>query len=153
VSAVALACALTPGTAHAALAGADAALTRAPYLTDLTSSSVQVNWATTEQNHGVVRYGVPGDCTANSVTSTPLGNPVTVNGVTEYNNSVTVTGLAAGTTYCYRVYTGDTAVDLLGSLASPQFTTLESPTSTTPFSFAVLGDWGTPPTAVSTTAR
>lgn len=139
---VALACALAPAAAHAALAHADEALTRAPYLTDLTASSVQVNWATAKQNHGVVRYGGPGDCTANSVTSTPLGNPITVNGITEYNNSVTVTGLAAGTTYCYRVYIGETAVDLLGSLASPQFTTLESPTATTPFGFAVLGDWG-----------
>ena len=140
--ALGLAIAMVPGSAGAGLSGAAAALTRAPYLTDLTASSVQVSWATTGQSHGVVRYGTPGACTAHTVTSTPLGNPVTVNGVTEYQNSVAVTGLVAGTAYCYRVYTGDTSVDLLGSLASPQFTTLESPASTAPFSFAVLGDWG-----------
>jgi chitodextrinase len=122
--------------------GADAGLTRTPYLSDLTSTSVQVNWATTTQSHGVVHYGPLGNCTAGTVTSTPLGNPITVNGVTEFRNTVAVTGLSAATTYCYRVYTGDTAVDLLGANASPAFTTLEAPGSTAPFSFGVFGDWG-----------
>jgi chitodextrinase len=134
---------LTATPAEAAFSGGSATLTRAPYLSDLTASSVQVSWATTGQNHGVVRYGQPGNCTANTVTSTTLGNPITVNNVTEYRDTVAVTGLAGGTTYCYRVYTDDTpAVDLLGANAAPQFTTLESVGSSTPFSFAVLGDWG-----------
>jgi chitodextrinase len=133
---------LASSSAHAALPGADAALTRAPYLSDLTTTSVQVNWATTTQSHGVVHYGPVGNCAAGTAASTPLGNPITVNGVTEYRNTVAVTGLTAGTAYCYRVYTGDTGADLLGSNASPAFTTLEAPDSTTPFSFGVFGDWG-----------
>jgi chitodextrinase len=129
------------GVAVAALPGADAQLTRAPYLTDATASSVQVSWATSTQGRGIVRYGRPGDCTAGSVQSATSGSPITVNGVTEYQNSVAVTGLSAGTAYCYRVYTAGSA-DLLGGNAAPVFTTLEAPGSGTPFSFAVLGDWG-----------
>ena len=56
--------------ADAALPGASALLTRAPYLTDLTQTSVQVSWATSAQNTGVVQYGPPGNCTANSVAAT-----------------------------------------------------------------------------------
>jgi chitodextrinase len=127
--------------AQASLPGGDAQLTRAPYLSDVTSSSVQVSWGTSTQSHGVVRYGPPGNCTANSVSSVPMGNPITVNGVHEYQNGVAVTGLSAGTAYCYRVYTDD-SVDLLGSNASPQFATLEAAGSGTPFTFGVFGDWG-----------
>jgi len=134
---------LPASTAQAALPGADAQLTRAPYLSDLTSSSVEVTWANTTQSRGLVRYGPPGDCTANPVLADNSGNPITVNGVTEYRNNLTITNLAAGTTYCYRVYTGDPIpVDLLGGNASPQFTTLEAPGSTAPFTFDVFGDWG-----------
>jgi hypothetical protein len=42
--------------------------------------------------------------------------------------------------YCYRVTLG--GADLLGSDPSPRFRTLLPTGSTTPFSFAVLGDWG-----------
>ncbi len=130
-------------SAHAALPGASSQLTRAPYLTDLTGSSVRVTWATTGQSKGTVRYGPPGDCTASAVTSVTLGNPITVNGVTQYQNSVAVTGLSTGATYCYRVFTGGTSpVDLLGTNPSPQFATLDAADSTAPFSFAVFGDWG-----------
>jgi hypothetical protein len=95
------------------------------------------------QSYSVVRYGPPGNCTATTVTSTALGNPITVNGVTEYRNTVAVTGLSAGTSYCYRVFTdGPSTVDLLGSNASPQFTTLDAAGSATPFTFDVVGDWG-----------
>jgi len=129
--------------AYADLTGADAQLTRAPYLSDLTTSSVQVSWGTTTQSRGVVRYGPLDNCAANSVSSVPLGSPITVNGVVEYQNSVAVTGLSAGTSYCYRVYTGGAApADLLGSAPTPRFTTLEAPGSSTPFTFDVFGDWG-----------
>src|ERR1035441_5426506 len=55
-----------PATATAAtgLPGASPMLTRAPYLTDLTQTSVQVNWATTTQGTGSVGYGPAGDCSA-----------------------------------------------------------------------------------------
>ena len=44
------------------------------------------------------------------------------------------------TTYCYRVILGST--DLLGSDPSPPFTSQVAAGSSTPFSFAVFGDWG-----------
>ncbi len=132
-----------PSAALAGLPGASALLTRAPYLTDVTTSSVQVNWATTTQNTGVVEYGTPGNCTAQSVTASSAGNSMSVNGVTEYQNSVTVTGLLANTAYCYRITTGGPSpVDLLGSNASPQFSTVQAEAGTQPFTFDVFGDWG-----------
>jgi hypothetical protein len=129
--------------AQAGLKGVDAGLTRAPYLSDLTASSVQVSWATTTQSRGVVKYGPVGNCAAWSANSVTLSNPITVNGVREYRSTVAVTGLSAGTAYCYRVYTGGAApVDLLGSAQTPRFTTLEAVGSNTPFTFDVFGDWG-----------
>src|ERR1022692_3829677 len=46
--------------AQAGLPGASPMLTRAPYLTDLTQTSVQVNWATAGQGTGSVGYGPAG---------------------------------------------------------------------------------------------
>jgi chitodextrinase len=104
---------------------------------------VQVSWGTSSQYTGVVEYGPPGNCTANSVISTKMGNPITINGVTEYQNSVLVTGLSPDTTYCYRITnTGASPVDLLGANPSPQFTTMETASGTQPLTFDVLGDWG-----------
>ncbi|HEU5356644.1 MAG TPA: metallophosphoesterase family protein [Actinocrinis sp.] len=132
-----------PAAARAALSGESGQLTRAPYLTDLTAASVNVNWGTVAQSRGSVSYGPIGNCAANSLVSTKLGSPITVNGVTEYQNSVTLTGLAADTAYCYRVYTGGSSpIDLLGTNPSPVFTTLEGAAAGRPFTFAVMGDWG-----------
>jgi hypothetical protein len=132
-----------PGSARADLPGADPQLTRAPYLTDLGTGNVQVNWATTTQSRGIVKYGPLGNCTANTAQSVPLGSPTTINGVREYTNSVAVTGLSADTSYCYRIYTGDVAqTDLLGTNPSPDFTTLQAPGGTSPVTFAAFGDWG-----------
>ncbi|MGW2720750.1 fibronectin type III domain-containing protein [Streptomyces sp. NPDC001492] len=137
------AAAALPGSARADLPGADPQLTRAPYLTDLGTGKVQVNWATTTQTRGIVKYGPLGNCTANTVQSVPLGSPTTINGVREYTNSVAVTGLSADTHYCYRIYTGDAAqTDLLGTNTSPDFTTLQAAGGTSPVTFAALGDWG-----------
>ncbi|MFC7266074.1 fibronectin type III domain-containing protein [Streptomyces lutosisoli] len=127
--------------AHADLPGADTQLTRAPYLSDATTTSVQVNWATTTQSRGSVRYGPLGDCAAQTATSASLGSPITVGSTREYANSVTLTGLSASTGFCYRVYTAS-GTDLLGTLATPGFTTPDSASSTAPFTFAVLGDTG-----------
>jgi chitodextrinase len=129
--------------ASATLSGASPVLTRAPYLTDLTQTSMRVNWATSAQYTGVVQYGPPGNCTANSAIATTAGAPITIGSVKEYQNSVTVSGLAASTTYCYRVTnTGSAPVDLLGSNPSPQFATLVPAAGTAPVTFGVLGDWG-----------
>src|SRR4029077_9129805 len=43
----------------------DPNLARAPYLTDLTQTSVQVSWATVSQAHGTLRWGPSGACTQN----------------------------------------------------------------------------------------
>ena len=90
-----------------------------------------------------MEYGRPGDRTAQSVTAAKRGDPITVNGVKEYQNSVAVTGLPAATPYCYRITTGGTTpVDLLGSGTSPHFATLEGPAGTRPLTFDVMDDWG-----------
>ncbi|GHF44530.1 purple acid phosphatase family protein [Streptomyces griseosporeus] len=143
-------CALALGTgaalafapaAHADLPGADPQLTRAPYLSDPTTASMQVSWATTTQSRGFVRYGPPGDCAARTATSASLGSPITVGTAREYATSVTLTGLSPDTRYCYRVYTA-AGTDLLGTLPTPSFTTPEPAAAAGPFTFAVLGDTG-----------
>jgi hypothetical protein len=48
--------------------------------------------------------------------------------------------LTRGVQYCYRVFLGST--DLLGSDPSPTFFTQVPAGSTEPFTFAVIGDWG-----------
>jgi hypothetical protein len=134
---------MAPNANGAEFSGFAPQLTRAPYLTDVTSSSVRVSWATTTQTKGSVTYGPTGNCAASKVTQTTLGTSTLVDDVTEYRNTVLLPGLAAGATYCYRVSTGNLPpVDLLGSNPSPQFTTLESAGSTDPYTFAVFGDWG-----------
>ena len=145
VAVLLVACALlASGSAGAStFQGYDAQLTRAPYLTDLTQSSVQVTWATTTQSTGVVQYGPTGTCTAHAAIATKMGNPITIGTTTEYQNSVVVSGLSPSTTYCYRITsTGASPVDLLGSNPSPQFTTLQPGNGGQPFTFDVLGDWG-----------
>ena len=59
---------------------------------------------------------------------------------TEYQNTLTITGLTPGTAYCYRPYSGTT--DLLGTIPAPRFATLQPPGSPVPFTFDVVGDWG-----------
>jgi chitodextrinase len=133
--------------ASATLAGAATQLLRAPYLTDLTATSVTVNWATTTQTKGIVKYGPAGSCAASSVQSTTSGTSFTVtvnpSNFTGYQTSVKLTGLSTGSAYCYRIFTGDsTPIDLLGTAASPSFTTLDAADATTPVTFDVFGDWG-----------
>lgn len=143
-----LSAALLGAVWSAAPASAALPLVRYPYLTDITTTSVQVTFDTSTKiagAAGAVRYGTVagGSCTASSSvssTANTVNAPVTVAGVVEYATSVRLSGLQPGTTYCYRVTTGGgSGSDLLGSDASPQFRTL-SPSS--PVTFGVLGDWG-----------
>jgi hypothetical protein len=131
-------------------AAASSTLVRYPYLTDVTTTSVQVTFDTTTKvasAAGAVQWGTPSGTTGctltgKSVSSTnnTVNAPITVASVVEYQTSVRITGLTAGTTYCYRIYTGGTTpVDLLGTDAAPRFSTLPS---SGPFTFDVLGDWG-----------
>ena len=158
----------------AAYSGFNPSLTRAPYVTDLTQTSAYVNWATTSGTPGsVVVQGagaggcpasipwspsaipapttLPGPVNPTNPTGTMTGWAFTVTGALgstpEYQNSVPVTGLSAGTTYCYTVYGADNsgAADLLPSSAQVQsFTTLDpvSTASTRPVTFDVIDDTG-----------
>src|SRR2546425_848919 len=64
----------------------------------------------------------------------------------DYQSSVPLTGLSAGTAYCYEVFgSGTSAVDMLpASQPFQTFTTLDPVDlrSTTPLTFAVVGDFG-----------
>lgn len=129
-------------------------LARYPYLTDVTTSSVQVNWADTYfSTKGKVGWGTAdanGACSlTNSVVATAAGRQYTIAAKSEYQHSLTITGLAANTSYCYRIFGGNSAnsIDLLAPDASPVFRTLPSSGS---YSFLVFGDWGD--NSTSTTA-
>ena len=152
VSAIALTLVAAGITLAAGPAGAaaDTRLIRYPYLTDLTASSVQVTFDTTVKitsANGAVRWGTPSgttDCTLSkssvSMSTNSVNAPIAVAGVTEYQTSISVTGLSPGTSYCYRVYTGGaSSIDLLGTDVAPRFSTMSATGSTT---FDVFGDWG-----------
>lgn len=119
----------------------DAHLTRAPYLTDLVGQHVAVNFATdrTATTAGVA-YGpvVQGTCTPTTTVSASR-RAITVGTVYEYQWTSQL-DLPASGTFCYRPSLGGT--DLLGSNASPTFTTQQQAGDTSSFSFDVLGDWG-----------
>ena len=116
-------------------------LTRYPYLTDVVQTYATVNWGTDRSaTKGTVTYGRVGteSCVAHKVSASKTA--ITVNGVPEYQWKAKITGLLSNTRYCYRVWLGPT--DLLASDASPQFWSQIAAGATTPFSFAVFGDWG-----------
>jgi len=156
--------------------GFNPALARAPYVTDLTQTSAYVTWATTSQTPGSIKVAptVNGSCPSSTTqwdasaikVTTALPGPVNpVNsagsssmtgwaysfsdGATtfhQYQSSVRLSGLTAGTAYCYAIFSTAKAgaVDLLPSTQPTQsFTTLDDPASPAPSqTFAVLGDVG-----------
>ncbi len=151
---------ITIGTAQAATVTYNssfpfvAPLERAPYVTDLQQTTAEVNWATSGTTPGYVEWGPSGSCTVDKVTA---GNKLpdfepnvdTANATTDqvatspsdYQYSVKLTGLNAGTSYCYEVFTSAN-VNLLGSGVSQKFSTLDATTSTAPITFDVVGDLG-----------
>ncbi len=142
--------------------GNDATLTRAPYVTDLTQTSAAVTWATLASagsTGGTLTWGTGTSCTANVVPvpqslptlvpaadspSSATGRQFTVGSISELQSTAEITGLSPSTTYCYRIFAGNGAVDLLGSNPSPSFTTLDpvSTSSTKSLTFDVVGDLG-----------
>jgi len=135
-------------------------LARYPYLTDLTASSVDVNWATSasDTTPGVVTYGVGGNCTQYVATTAVGPSSYTAFAETSpyYQHSVLLKNLAPATTYCYRVYTGTNSpgTALLPEPPVPPttFTTPPAPGSADSFSFDVLGDFGETSTVTTSPA-
>jgi hypothetical protein len=137
--------AATPAEAYSS------SLTRAPYLSDLTSSGVYVNFGTTTAIVKTrLRYGpAASGCSLTSATSATTAkqqysvtySTASGTGATTGNQwKVKLSGLAAGK-YCYRAdgttsSTSTTYTDLFGTSASPTFSVAQSAR------FAVIGDWG-----------
>jgi chitodextrinase len=126
--------------APAANAAVAPQLTRYPYLTDVVQTYATVNWGTDRsQTKGTLKYGpVGGSCATNTVSASKTS--ISVNGVNEYQWKAKLSGLTPNTRYCYRIFLGTT--DLLGGDPSPQFWSQIPAGSSTPYSFAVFGDWG-----------
>lgn len=122
------------------IAAGCAQLTRYPYLTDATTTSVSINFATnTASPAPVVTYGRFNDgCSGGSASAAVTA--IAVGSTTEYQANAVLSGLSPQTQYCYRV--SQAGVDLLGSDASPTFVAPPATGSSAPYSFAVLGDWG-----------
>ena len=140
-----LACALLPAFGGAVNAATAPALTRYPYLTDSIQSSITLNWATDQSSTtatGSVKWGPVSAGCANPSTTTTAATKTgsfTVGTLTRFQWKA-VLPVSPDTQYCYRVFFGTT--DLLGTDASPQFTSQVRVNTATPFSFAVFGDWG-----------
>ncbi|MGH2466371.1 MAG: hypothetical protein ACRDGL_01350, partial [Candidatus Limnocylindrales bacterium] len=122
----------------------------------MSQTGVAIIWATVQQGHGSLTWGPLGACSQNLITAgtfsqvgvAPSGYTLNI-----YQDVMTITGLAPGTTYCYRIYGAD-GTDLLGADPSPSFTTLDQadPSSTTALTFAVIGDLGDNTDASGTTS-
>ncbi len=137
--------------------GYNALLTRAPYVTDLTQTSADVNWASTSSTPGVLDWGPTGSCTAHQaavpaslpLSQPPAGTPTSitapafsvVSGSNEYQSTVVLTGLSPSSTYCYEPLSSG-SVNLLGTNPPQSFTTLDPTTSSSPLTFDVMGDYG-----------
>ena len=122
-------------------------LTRYPYLTDVVpgphAERATINWAT-DQSRGAafVRYRRHGTRAARTVKA--IRSAIVVNGKPEYQWKARIRSLRSDTRYDYRVFFRP-RLDLLGRWRT--FRTPPAPESSTPFSFAVLGDWGAANTA------
>ena len=118
-------------------------LRRYPYLTDVVAGYATLNWGTDRSAAvGYATYGRAGteSCTAHRGGASRTA--ITVGSTPEYQWKAKLTGLAPNIRYCYRVFLGDPAVDLLGSDPAPTFWTQVPAGSSSSYSFAVLGDWG-----------
>jgi hypothetical protein len=117
-------------------------LRRAPYLTDVSTSTATVNLATdTGSPAPVIAWDTTeGGCAAPShqVTASLVTSFTGTNGTKDYQFKAPIAGLSPGSAYCYRASQAGT--DLLGTPVT--FTSAPSPGSGGAFTFAVIGDWG-----------
>ena len=119
-------------------AGAAAPLTRNPYLTDATATSVRVNWATVSTATATLATWGPAGSGCSQYTATPTASSFTVGSTTETMRSARLGNLTPHTGYCYQIVDGGGLV-LAGPIA---FTTIPAPGDTSSFSFDVIGDTG-----------
>ena len=137
-----LACIVAITPSEIASASHSSTLRRYPYLTDLVTTNVTINWATTTSaTTGSVRYGRVGaeSCTARTATATKT--TITVGSTTEYQWKAMLSGLSTDSAYCYRVYGGHDRP--AGHRRPRRPSARRSPRgSSAPYSFAVFGDWG-----------
>ena len=125
-----------------------AGVERAPYVTDVTGTSADVNWATDKQTAAVVQYAdestgsCPSTWTAGRPTATAVTQSYTVT-ATEHQYSAELTGLQPGHSYCY-VALSAASTSGVDAFASPTFQTVTTlqPASANPVSFDVIGDTG-----------
>ncbi len=117
-------------------------MTRAPYITDATQTSVTLNFATDRQIAvPAVWFGRTGtDCHTNVAIATRQAELLDVGGRVDYETSIILRGLSPGTRYCYQL----PPPLFLASVAAPprEFVTAFTSDDRRSFSFAVLGDWG-----------
>ncbi len=128
---------------EAPASGYSSELRRYPYLTDVVETSATVNFGTDRSAAtAVVKWGRFGQESCTEHTTTATNTPIAVNSVPQYQWKATFS-VEPDTEYCYRVFLGDAPeVDLLGADDSPRFRSQIPAGSTTPYSFAVIGDWG-----------
>jgi hypothetical protein len=88
---------------------------------NITNGGATITWATNEASSSQVEYG----------TTTAYGSSTTVNSTPVTSHSVGLTGLAASTTYHYRVKSADAAANLATS-GDNTFTTTAAPDTTPP---------------------
>ena len=138
--------------------GADASvsssLRRYPYLTDLVTSDVTVNWATTDvdrDRHGHLRWG------RRRRAARRTGRPrrrtsITVGSTAEYQWKARSAASRRDASLLLPVFGGCDRPAGDGP-DSPRSTADRRPAPTTPFSFAVFGDWGCRTAAGTTPIR
>lgn len=111
-----------------AVAAAEAAFVKQPYLQSLTDSTVIVRWETSTAQAGMVRYGL--SATGNRKVSHPDST---------VDHELALTGLQRDTLYYYRV--------ISGSDTSPEATFHSNVSGSRPFRFLVYGDNRSDPVA------
>lgn len=121
-----------------AAAATTALLTRSPYLTDGTATSVRVNWATAAGGSAnAVTWGLAGG-SCKTYTATGTASSFTVGTTAETMWTARIGNLSPNTRYCYQIVAGSTP-----ALPAPNtFTSLVPPGDGTSFSFDVIGDTG-----------
>ena len=121
-----------------AAAPGQATLLRAPYVQNLTTSSVTIVWTSVEDGASEVYYGISDYSLIASATSTFFTTPAAPPYDHYYVHEATLSGLTADTVYQYMIFTNGADLTPGGSAT---FRTAK-PTTTNSFRFAAFGDSG-----------